>query len=162
MSGPSEVLGAAQARATADRFYAAINARDLDDCLAQLADDVHIEVDSRTLQGREAARAYLDGIVATYPGLRIDRRQIVAATPDTVVSEFHLLNPNDNGEAQPWRLEGPLCEVLRFRTGRIASPAAVAGDQRTGRAGRRRHPLRLLEAHRHRRRGRSHGRPVRP
>jgi signal transduction histidine kinase/ketosteroid isomerase-like protein len=123
---------AAEAQAVTDRFYAAINARDLDACLAQLTDDVHIEVDSRTLQGRAAARAYLEGIMAMYPGLQIDRRRIVAATSDTVVSEFHLLNPDDTGADQdgatgtgdaapPWRLEGPLCEILRIRAGRVAS-----------------------------------------
>ena len=146
MTGSSEVVGAAptagdaarsdddlaaEAQATADRFYAAINVGDLDTCLAQLTEDVHIEVDSLTLQGRAAARGYLEGIVATYPDLRIDRRQTVAATPDIVVSEFHLLNPNDTGAAddgglrtgdpEPWRLEGPLCEVLRFRGGRVVS-----------------------------------------
>jgi hypothetical protein len=146
MSRPSEALGpahaagqtgrvdddAAEARAIADRLHATFNARDVDGHVALFADDVRIDVDSVTLQGRAAARARMEAVVATYPGILTDRRQTVAATADTVVSEHRLLNPNDTadddehrttriGGAVSWRLEGLVCEILRIRGGRITS-----------------------------------------
>lgn len=141
MNRPSGVLGSpstaraagiqdsATARAAADRFYAAFNARDLDAWVASLTDDVRIQVDSLTLHGRASARAYVEGVIATYPGVLAAHRETLSATSDTVVSEFQLVNPNETADADgraeadtlPWRLAGTLCEILRLRSGRITS-----------------------------------------
>ncbi len=114
----------------ADRYYAAFNARDLDAWVETLDEDVEVLIDAGVLRGRLVARSYLAGIMQAYPGVTVADRRIVAASPDAVVSEFHLINPTAalvpdpsgrDRKGVPWRLDGVTCEVLRLRGDRITS-----------------------------------------
>ena len=111
-----------------DRFYAAFNERDLDTWIGALDDDVQIIVDAGRFRGRDAARAYAEGIRRAYPGVVAADRRVVAESDDTVVSEFRLANPAaeiatpDGAPADgAWRLDGLVCEVVQLRDGRIVA-----------------------------------------
>ena len=67
------VAGVSAASTVVDRLYAAFNARDLDTWIGVLDDDVQIVVDAGRFRGREAARAYAEGITRAYSG-RLRRR----------------------------------------------------------------------------------------
>ena len=110
-------------RTTVDRFYAAFNARDLDTWIGLLDDGVEIAVDARRFRGREAARAYAEGIMRLYPGVVARDRRVVAASVDTIVSEFRLVNPATEvtPTAEAWRLDGIVCEVVQLDGNRIVS-----------------------------------------
>ncbi|MGS0684943.1 GAF domain-containing protein [Nakamurella sp. GG22] len=114
----------------ADRYYAAFNARDLDAWLEILDEDVEVVVDARVMRGRQAALAYMSGILQAYPGVTVSSRRVVAASSDAVVSEFQLTNPIAVPEAHgssptdptaAWNLDGVNCEVLRVRGNRLVS-----------------------------------------
>lgn len=125
MSAPDPAGDATGSALLADRYYAAFNARNVDAWLDTLDESVEIVADGGVLRGRDAALAYLTGILRAYPGVTVAARRVVALSRDAVVSEFHLVNPElssavDSSTA-PWQLDGITCEVLRVRDGRLVS-----------------------------------------
>lgn len=111
-------------RTIVDQLYAAFDARDFDTWIGLLDEDVQITVDAGRFRGREAARAYADGIVRAYPGVVSAGRRVAAESGDTIVSEFQLVNPAAADpcgppETEAWRLDGIVCEIVRLRDDRI-------------------------------------------
>ena len=114
----------------AHRYYQTFNARDFDAWLDTLDDDVEVIADAGIMRGREAALAYMNGILQAYPGVTVSFRRVVAVSSDAVVSEFQLTNPlsmvppsesTTPESGVPWRLDGVTCEILRLRGDRLIS-----------------------------------------
>lgn len=116
---------AGTAVSTADRFYAALDARDVEAWLDLLSDDVRLDVDAATTHGRPAARGWVEELLRTSPDVRCHDRRTVVATDDTVVSEFRLRDPRTDGNGPdgvpPGRPEGTVCEIVGVSAGRITS-----------------------------------------
>ncbi|HEX8105286.1 MAG TPA: GAF domain-containing protein [Solirubrobacteraceae bacterium] len=109
------------ARAVVRRHYASFNARDLDAYADTLAEDVEITTETGTIRGRAAARAFVAGLLETFPQVVIDMGRVVAEGPDTVVTEATFANA---GAAEPQSTPdtaGVTHQIIRVREGRIVS-----------------------------------------
>jgi signal transduction histidine kinase/ketosteroid isomerase-like protein len=107
-------------RSIVDRHLRAFNARDFDALIQLLHEDVEITVDSGTLRGVDAARAYTTGTVRAYPGVLAQLERVVAESGDSIVVEYRLVNPAGDVEGA-WSLKGLVCEVFQVRDGRVAA-----------------------------------------
>jgi signal transduction histidine kinase/ketosteroid isomerase-like protein len=101
------------------RYHRAFNDRDFEVWREIFAPDVELLVDGMSFRGVDAAIAYGIGSTTQFPGLYIGSDRLVAESGDTMVSEAELVNgdrPSGN-----FRRQGSVCEIWRFREGRIAS-----------------------------------------
>lgn len=101
-----------------------------DSVLERATDDIEIFLapTGQTFQGREGFKQFMMGFKATFPNIRIDVKNQVG-TEDQVVSEFvatgtntgPVMTPTGEIPATGRTAEWPVCEVWRFRNGKLAS-----------------------------------------
>ena len=101
-----------------------------DAVLERAADDVEIYLapTGQTFQGLDGFKQFMMGFKATFPNIRIDVKNQVG-TEDQVVSEFvatgtntgPVMTPAGEIPATGRTAEWPVCEVWRFRNGKLAS-----------------------------------------
>lgn len=123
-----EVVGVNDARSIASRFYDAFNTRDLETYCSLLDVNVEVFVDAGVIVGPDAALAYATGVMRAFPGVVSKLARVVAADPDTIVSELRLVNPaaevaspSSEPPAGTWLLAGLVCEIISVRDGRIVA-----------------------------------------
>ena len=92
-----------------DRLYAAFDARDFETWGDLLDDDVEIVAGAQQLRGRDAALAWIAGIVRARPEARAGVPSVVAEAGETIVCEL------------PHRTDGLSCEIIRLRGDRVVS-----------------------------------------
>jgi signal transduction histidine kinase/ketosteroid isomerase-like protein len=113
------VQHAVNLRSLVARLHERFNDRDLDAWSAVFDEDVELVVDGASFRGVAAARAYVTGVFREFPGLRIDGARVVAESDDTIVVEHHVLNGDPSHG--PLRPQGSVCELYRFRDGRVVA-----------------------------------------
>jgi signal transduction histidine kinase len=108
-------------RSVAERHRRAFDEQDWDAWSALLDDDVQVTIDSSTLRGKSAARAFAVGVGRQYPGVHAELERVVAESGDTIVVEYRLINPAGEGSDGAWFLGGLVCEIVQVREGRIVA-----------------------------------------
>jgi hypothetical protein len=70
------VAAVSRLRSIVEGHLHAFNARDFDAMAQQFDEDIEISVDGGVMHGREAARAYVNGVISAYPGVCADLQRV--------------------------------------------------------------------------------------
>ncbi len=108
----------------ARKWIAAWNSHDLDDILTHYADDVEIttpmirlaaDIDSGTLRGKSAVRAYWQKALERIPDLHFELYEVTAGV-DSVALYYKSVMNKKAIEAMFFNEEGKVCRMVAFYT----------------------------------------------